>query len=268
MRTFLEYILLKQNSEQFQSLINTIYNEIVKTKKLNHIDLENHFYHFLTGGSQGIGFTQYQIKKINKEDFVKFQETYQKIKKSWQIGSWRYREGSSYEYFFAPKSKKLDDNHNFKRYITLSEPKSKEMEKFDILLNKLANIESINSVKIPVFAKQLISGIDNIVIYYANMKDAYLIDKLIIESKINEANRSQYFRSNHGVDKIDNGQMKSDTELASKFYVNEFKNWINQTSFGITKLSNLRTIKEEEAKNQISNILNLIFRKQPQHRII
>ena len=131
MKTFLEYVLLKSNSAQFQNLINTIYSDIIKVKKISVFDLEEHFYHFLTGGAQGIGYTQYNIKQIDKKDFNKFQNIYQEIKRNWNIGSWRYKEGSSYEYFFAPNSKKLDENHNFKRYISLSEPKSNEMKKFD-----------------------------------------------------------------------------------------------------------------------------------------
>jgi hypothetical protein len=259
-------------SQPFSNLVNDIYLNIIQQKKWDHKTLEDHFYHYLTGGVQGLGYSQYNYSKVDKNKLKDYQQKYQQIKGAWNYdeGMWEYEEGGSYEYFNKKNYRRQSRNHNRKRYITLRQPKNVEMTKLGILLNNLFSIPSVFSLKVPVFVNQLIDGIDNIVIYYEDQNDESSIEQAIKSSGIQEEDRSQYHRGNYGKDVMNSntGKNESDTEVASKFFVQKFREWINQQvpQTGSSVLRQLSVADADSAKKAISDALLTIFRYTVPHR--
>jgi len=264
---FKSYLIKENQNNNFQLLLENIYRKYILKKIFTEDDLESHFYNFLTGSANSLD-TEYRSRILSKEEYQKFQTMYQKIKSNWNLGNWKYNNtGGTWEHFYK-NGKKINPQYNLKRYITLSDPKSEEIKKFDTLLNNLYSIDSVNSVKIPVFVTSLIPGIDNIVIYFEDKNDKNAIDNAIKKSGIQEQNRSNLHRSNFGVDAISpiSNKKLSDTEILAKFYVKELNNWLNTSNNNTTILESLKKIPEEQAKNHLKKALLVIFKYNPPHR--
>lgn len=258
----------------FSNLVYEIYKNIIKEKRWDPSTLRDVFYHYLTGGAQG-GGKEYRHNQLTvsdqQEQIRKYQNAYQQILSglNYDKNIWGYVEGGMYGSLNKKSVKQDSKRNNYKRYITLKEPKSIEMKKVDKLVNLLENIPSVFALKYPLFVNQLINGIDNIVIYFYDPNDRHKIDEAIQSSGIQSSNRSDYHRTNFGVDKFNPqlGKKDSDTETSSKHYAQLFRNWLNKVEpNGKTMLNYLRSIDEQTAKAKIKEELDALFRSPSPHR--
>jgi hypothetical protein len=272
MRTFLEYVFA-QYSPQLQSFVDHIYKEILSAGQNSEIDsytvhnlknnLEPEFYDFLTASAHGKENKKYSVSpwdNNNPEYSKKQQDFYLKttasLKTPWQR--------SAYPPWLSFKRSDVqtdEKQYNLKRYITLqdnNDHKIGEIQKLDRLIVELDRVKSAYSLKVPLFIQWLHEGIDNVVIYYDDPNDKQKIDQAILNSDIKEADRSQYYRANHGVDKRQGSLMRSDTEWTAKYMSEKFVKAIDITS--------IKDMPQIQAKNLIADTLNTILRLESSHR--
>jgi hypothetical protein len=264
---FKSWLIKENQNNNFELFVGNVYRKYILNKILTEDDLESHFYDYLTGSANGLN-TEYRSRILSKEEYKNFQNTYQNIKRNWDLGNWKYNDtGGSWEHFYK-KGEQLNPQYNLKRYITLAEPKSQEMKKFDTLLKNLYPINSVHSVKIPVFVTALIPGVDNIVVYFEDKNDKNAINDAIKNSGIQEKDRSDLHRSNFGVDALHNNSTRklSDTELSAKFYVKQLNEWLNTPHNNSTIRDSLKKLPEKQAIDHLKNALLVIFKYKPPHR--
>jgi len=257
------------------TLSDSVYKLIVKEKTNLQTPLQDLLYSYLTGGAQtlsGAAFRKHNIGK-DKDKFEQYQNKYQQIKKKWKYEPWSYEQTTSWEFFHHPQHDervKKKSNHNLKRYITLSEPKSQSLGNFDKLLQNLTDIPSVFSVKIPLTVDKMIDGVDNIIIYFLDKSDMNEIDNAIKKSGIDEEDRSKFHRSKFGVDRPDEGGTnRSDTEHVAKYVAQEFRKWLNQIIKETGKHIGNHLIEmkdKEEAKRHIKKSLEVILKRNQPHR--
>lgn len=158
----------------------------------------------------------------------------------------------------------------FKRYITVADNndyKLGEMKKVDALVQELSKVESVTSIKMPLLFRMLYEGIDNIVIYYLDPKDKEAVDQAVKASGIQEVDRNQYFRSNHGVDKQHYRGMQSDTQWVARYFAQQFNKKMSQKDpTGKSLLFSIKDMSPVQAKNLIAETLHTILRLESMHR--
>jgi hypothetical protein len=268
MRTFLEYVFA-QHSPQIQTFVDYVYR-IIRSRRFNSIpfdaNLSSEFYEFLTASAHGTEDKKYGISvwphddpNHQKEQQDIYLKTLANIKSPWvknALPPW-------FSFYRITNDEIQKKQYTFKRYLTLpnnDDYKLTEVQKLGELVKQLDDVKSAFSLKIPLYITWLYEGIDNVVIYYTDPNDKQAIDQAILNSGIKEKNRSEFFRSNHGVDKRIYGVMKSDTELTADYMAKKFTQSLTK------KLPLLRNATEIQAKNTIAEVLLEILSLESDHR--
>jgi hypothetical protein len=264
-------IMFEAQADAFNKLVDEIYNNVIANRSWQHKDLEDNFYHYLTAGLQGMGWGQYKKNNMdNAAVYKQYQPVYQKIKSNWRYDNtaWNYVNGTAFEQLTRKGAK--DESEDLKRYLTLKEPRLDEMVKLDKLFSYLLAIPSVYAIKWPVTVYLLMGGIDNVVIYFHDRKDVKPINEAINKANIQTVDRSQFHRQDFGVDQLNptTNKKNSDTEIASKFFVQQFRTWVNQIipQTNNTALNYLKSLPMDKAKKELATVLDVILKQRSPHR--
>jgi len=253
-------------------LVDSVYDEVFKKGRTSQdYDIRDEFYAFLTGGAQSLGFGKYHVRKITKDEYAKFQAAFIGVANNIKIdkNKWTPDAGATWWSFFKRGTSNKDAS-NYKRYLSLATPKLQRLrENFSFLLEKLYDVPSVFSCKMPADAAQFVNAVDDIVIYFRDAKDKDKIEDAIRQSGIALVDRKSLHRSDYGQDKTTDsvsGKKSSDTELLSKQYAESFQKIMNHKDGGVTNLSKLKGHQEADAKKYLKQVLERIFNEEAKHR--